>query len=163
MIKKKTVKWTFIAGALCALLFLTLTGCGSEASDRDFADEEYDASYLSETYAQQLLDDGAETIVGTLEVSGTEDDCTVTVHEKKIVPNEDYENGYYIADRNKETVCPLSSDLGVAAISGGETVIMETEEFIEHNSKNPDSLYTVYLIGGNAELILPLDPSGAVN
>ena len=159
--KKKTIRRTVLIGAVCAVFLPALWGCGSNASDSDYAGEEYDASYLTDEYASQLVADGAKTVTGTLEMSGSEENCTVTVHEKKIVRNDDYEKGYYIADRNKETVCSLSSDLGLAADVDGETIVLQTDDFIKYNSKNADSLYTVYLIGDTAELILPLNPDSS--
>lgn len=155
---KRQTGLLFIAGLL--FLLVSFTGCQTGIIDQELSeDDSYDASYLSGTYAEQLTRDGAETIVGSVEISGSENNYTVTVNEKKVVPNQDYENGYYIADRNITNTYPLGSDLGIVAVSGDAATVCTAEDFIKDHSGETDTLYTVYLIGDSVELILPLDPA----
>ncbi|MBQ9059734.1 MAG: hypothetical protein IJ128_01150 [Firmicutes bacterium] len=142
-------------------IMFILAGCSTKDSDQDF-DGEYDIDSLQTEYADQLVRDGAETVIGTVEITGTEDDYSVTVAEKKIVKNENYENGYYIADRNMSNTYPLGSDQGIVAMEDGVPAVCTTEDFIKNHSGDSESLYTVYLIGDVVELILPLDPQTMV-
>ena len=143
-------------------IILTLAGCSTKDSDQDF-DGTYDIEALQTDYVDQLLRDGATTVIGNVDISGTENDYTVTVHEKKIVANENYEDGYYIADRNMDSTYPLGSDQGIVVTENGTPTLCSTEDFIKNYSGDSESLYTVYLIGDVVELILPLDPKTAVD
>ena len=154
-------------GRLALLLTLVciafmLTACSTKDSDEDFGNE-YDTDYLMTEYADQLLRDGAETVVGSVEINGTEGDYTVFVAAKKIVKNENYEKGYYIADKNITDTYPLDSDLGILVNVDGKVQACTTEEFIENYSGDPDALYTVFLMNGVVELIQPLDLEAAAD
>ena len=142
-------------------IIFILAGCSTKDSDQDF-DGEYDIEALQTEYADQLIRDGAETVIGTVEITGSEADYSVTVNEKKVVPNDNYEDGYYIADRNMANTYPLGSDQGIAAMENGAPVVCTTEDFIKNHSGDSESLYTVYLIGDVVELILPLDPQSVI-
>lgn len=142
------------------LFILVLSSCSTKNSDSDYGDA-YDAEYLMTEYVDQLVRDGAETVVGTVEITGSENSYEVIVHEKKVIPSDSYEEGYYIADRNIENTYPLGSDQGILAYEGDEVAIFSTEDFIKKQASDPDALYTVYLIGGEVELIQPLDPEAA--
>lgn len=155
---KVSGKLILILSVTCVIL--ALTGCSNKDSDRDY-NGEMDAEYLMSEYPEQLLRDGADTVTGTVTITGTEGDYTVNVDEKKVVSNENYEDGYYIADKNMNSSYPLGSDHGILAKNGDETVACTTEEFIENSSDDSETLYTVYLIGDVVELIQPLDPKAA--
>ena len=152
---KRSGKLLFIISVFC--IILTLAGCSTKDSDRDFGGD-YDVDSLQTDYADQLVRDGAETVIGTVEIAGSENDYTVTVDEKKIVSNENYEDGFYIADRNITNDYPLGSDLGIVALQDGAPIVCTADEFMKNHSGDTESLYTVYLIGDVVELILPLDP-----
>ena len=156
---KRSGKVFLILSVFC--IILTLVGCTSKESDVDYG--EVDAEFLMTEYADQLIRDGAETVTGTVEITGSDEDYSVTVNEKKIVPNENYEDGYYIADKNMSNTYPLGTDQGILAKEGDEIVIVTTEDFIKNHSGDSETLYTVYLIGGVVELIQPLDPQAAAD
>lgn len=162
-IMKKKLTRLFLSGLLCAVLCTAFAGCGStENSDQDFGDEEYDVEQLMNDYAPQLLHDGAETLTGSVELTGSDGNYLLLVHQKEVVVNENYEGGYYIADRNMTTEHDYGSDAGIVIDKGGVPDICSTEDFIEYYSGKDDSLYTVYLIDDTVELILPLDPHTVV-
>ena len=141
---------------------LVLAGCTTKDSDEDYG-EAYDVDYMTTEYVDQLIRDGAETLVGTVEIAGEEDDYDVTVVEKKVVVNDNYEDGYYIADKNVSGVYPLGSDMGILCNEDGQLKAITADEFIQNHSGDAESLYTVYLIGDVVELIQPLDPKSLVN
>ena len=138
----------------------SLTGCSTTDSDADYG-EAYDADYMMTDYVDQLLRDGAQIVVGNVEITGSGDDYTVTVAEKKVVSNENYKDGYYIADKNITSTYPLGSDMGILVKDGDDIKVCTAEEFVQNYSGDSDALYNVYLIGDVVELIQPLDPEAA--
>lgn len=152
---RSSVKIVLLLSLLC--MGLVFTGCSTEDSNENYG-EAYDVDYMTTDYVDQLIRDGAETVVGSVEITGSEDDYTVNVTEKKVVPNENYEDGYYVADKNMTSTYPLGSDMGILAMDGNEVTACTAEEFIKDHSGDAESLYTVYLIGDVVELIQPLDP-----
>lgn len=148
----------FIISASC--IILTLAGCAISDTDEDYG-EAYDSDYLTTEYVDQLVRDGADTIVGTIEITGDPDTYVVNIAEKKVVKNDNYEDGYYIADKNITSTYPLGSDLGILVNDGGKLTACTTEDFLEKYSEDKETLYTVYLIGDVVELIQPLDPKQA--
>lgn len=142
---------------------LVLASCSSENSDQDFGNDggEYDVEFMATEYPEQLLRDGANTVIGTVEITGSGDDFSVTVDQKKVVANDNYEDGYYIADRNITQTYPLGSDLGILVEEENGLAVCTAEEFMEDKAGDTDSLYTIYLIGDVVELIQPLDPASA--
>lgn len=160
---KRFGKVFLISSVFCIILVL-FAGCSTKNSDsdHDFGDS-YDAEYLMNDYAEQLVRDGAETVVGTIEIAESGENYTVTVDEKKVVVNDNYEDGYYIADKNLTNSYPLGSDLGIVAIEDGSPVVCTADDFIKNHSGDTETLYTVYLIGDGVEQILPLDPQTVLN
>ena len=160
-------KWfgLIIGGVLCLSLAVAATGCGTvQDSDQDYGDgaEYFDVDYLTGEYADQLVEDGAETVVGSVEFVTSDDGYQVNVIQKKVVVNENYEDGYYIADRNMTTTYTYGSDLGIVVSENGEPTMCDADTFYEKYSGDQDALYTVYLLGDTVELILPLDPEDVV-
>ncbi len=139
---------------------LAMAACSSEEKGENYG-EAYDVDYMTTDYVDQLLRDGAQTLVGTIEISGADDNYTVAVAEKKVVPNENYDEGYYIADKNMTGTYPLGSDMGILVMEDGQLTACTADEFMEKHSGDTESLYTLYLIGEEVELIQPLDPKEA--
>lgn len=151
------------AGLVSVLMLTAFAGCGStEDSDQDFGDEEYTPVYLAGEYAEQLINDGAKTLEGTITITGEKDNYTVQVQEKEVVVNENYDGGYYIADRNLSNEYAFGGDVGLVVDKGGTQEVCTVEDFIADTEKDPDALYTVYIMGDAVELILPLDPRDVV-
>jgi hypothetical protein len=106
---------------------LAMTACSSDEKSENYG-EAYDVDYMSTDYVDQLLRDGAQTLVGTIEISGADDNYTVAVAEKKVVPNKNYDEGYYIADKNMTGTYPLGSDMGILVMEDGRIVGRGTHE-----------------------------------
>ncbi len=157
---KRSRKLFLIISVFC--IALALTSCQSKDSDEDFSESYDDVEYLMTDYVDQLVRDGAETVTGTLEITGTEENYSVTVDEKKVVINDNYDDGYYIADRNITNTYPLGNDTGFVVMEDGNPVICTAEEFMEKHAGDTNSLYTVYLMGDTAEHIIPLDPQSLI-
>ena len=75
---RRKSKYVVLSLVLCLSMMLFLCGCGEEKSGSTIEEPEITGKYLQEDYSQQLLNDGAETVVGyvTLDKLG-EGDCSV--------------------------------------------------------------------------------------
>ena len=96
---KRAFKSMFLSLLLCAALVMTFTGCDDDTSGGTIDEPEITGEYLAGEYAQQLTTDGAEVIVGSVDMEGSDGAYTVHIAEKEVVVNDGYEEGYYIADR----------------------------------------------------------------
>ena len=163
MMKKKGMR-ILLAGLVSAFMITAFAGCGgNDDSDLDYGDQEFTVDFLTGDYAQQLTTDGAETVVGNVTITGEEGNYTVQVKQKEVVVNENYDGGYYIADRNMTSEYAFGSDVGLVIMKDGEPTLCDVPEFIESVQDDDTSLYTVYVMGDTVELILPLDPETMVS
>ena len=98
---RRKSKYVVLSLVLCLSMMLFLCGCGEEKSGSTIEEPEITGKYLQEDYSQQLLNDGAETVVGyvTLDKLG-EGDYSVHISERQVVASSEYKDGYYIADNN---------------------------------------------------------------
>lgn len=154
----KRINYEFILLLALTLLFtLMLSGCGDKTGNT-IDEPKITSNYLEDEYAQQLVTDGAETILGHLAIVKGDDSYSAHISEREIVPNSDYDDGYYIADTNLTKDAVLSSNVRIVCFENNEPVIVTADEFIEKLSDDSNSLYTVYLMGNTVELILATDP-----
>ena len=94
-----------------------------------------------------------------MEKSG-EDSYSVHISEREVVANANYKEGYYVADNNITHDVSFGFDGRIACIENGELIVKSPDEFIEEQDKDSgdEKLYTVYLMGESAELILETEP-----
>ena len=156
---KKSKRCAILVLTALMLLLLLLAGCGSEKSGNTISEPEITGKYLKEEYSQQLLTDGAETMIGTVDIEKKDDNYKVTVTEKEVVPNSSYNEGYYIADTNLVTDLTLGLDARIASLEDGKLVVESADEFIKSKAEHKDQLFTVYMMGTSAELIIGTDPA----
>lgn len=149
----------------CAFTLLTLVGCGQKTVGNTIPEPEITADYLAEEYSQQLMTDGAETIQGNVSIEKDENSYKVHITEKEVVPSESADNGYYIADTNVTKDVSLGFDARIVVEDDGEFTLSDADHFIEvyeEDSENAEAgeaeLFTVYLMGDSAELIMPVEP-----
>ena len=146
---------------MCVLFMFVLAGCGEDQSGQTINGPEITGEYLAGEYSQQLITDGAETVLGavTMEKSG-EDSYSVHISEREVVANANYKEGYYVADNNITHDVSFGFDGRIACIENGELIVKSPDEFIEEQDKDSgdEKLYTVYLMGESAELILETEP-----
>lgn len=146
----------------CLTVFLMFAGCGDDGTTGGTIEEpEITVEYLSDSYADQLMRDGATHYFGSLTVTRAEDNSyTAEIEQKKLVENADHENGYYIADRNIATKLPCNPEARITYISkpGNAPEIITIEELMESPASSIESadekVYDIYEIGGMVELIL---------
>lgn len=164
---------------LFMVLILTILfyGCGQRSSDNDIIEEpEITLEYLSGEYAEQILRDGGEDTLGTIEITakgndnsaGSADTLSLTIHNMVIVESSITDEGYYVADKNLSSTVPLSSDAYVTYIKsrkkGPEVVALkdflrlvqkDAEKQKDHGLEpGNEKLYQVYIIGDTAVMIL---------
>ena len=144
---------------LCIISVFIFAGCGEEKSGNTISEPEITGKYLKEEYSQQLLTAGAETMRGTVDIETKDDNYKVTVTEKEVVPNSSYNEGYYIADTNLVTDLTLGLDARIASLEDGKLVVESADEFIKSKAEHKDQLFTVYMMGTSAELIIGTDPA----
>ncbi|MGN0703543.1 MAG: hypothetical protein ACI4LD_03185 [Lentihominibacter sp.] len=147
--------------ALSVVLIMMLSGCGDK-SGNTIDEPEITSNYLEDEYAEQLVTDGAETMIGYVDISKNDDTYEVHISEQEVVPNSDYEEGYYIADTNLTKDAVLGNYARIVCFNNDEAEVVSAEEFIDQQSASDSSLYTVYLMGDSAELILATDPEEVI-
>ena len=159
---KRSKSLKFLIMTVLVLSLTVLAGCDSDKSGNTIDEPDITVDYLHGEYSDQLMTDGASTMLGSVDVEQNGDTHTVTVTEKEVVPNSGYEEGYYIADTNVSKEAEIGLYARMTCIVDGEETIVDAEGFVENEDAgkiDPDALYTVYLMGDSAELILATDPA----
>ena len=166
--KIRTVLVTFLIFILTSSLLLS---CSSNQSGSTIDEPEITISYLKGEYSEQLLRDGAEHVFGTIDIKMSDDGSSVdeiVIHAKEYVEDANYENGYYIADKNKAYITHMPDEARTTYKVDGETEpkILPPSEFIAavnkdyalHESDISDfresKLYDFYLIEDQILLVL---------
>ncbi len=160
-----------LALSLILAFCLFLAGCEEEPDSHDILEEpEITVEYLSGEYAQQLLRDGGESTLGTIEIQSKSDGSyLLTVNSMVIVESSISDDGYYIADKNVSNTVPLSSEALATYIESSDDApkVVDLEKFVslvqedgkkaasgKGSTDQPEKLYDVYTIGGSALLLL---------
>jgi len=159
---KKTRILSLLLFILCLSSILALTSCGQDKSGNTIDEPELTAEYLSDEYSQQLLTDGAETTLGTVTITEVGGVYSVVVSEKEVVPNSDYEDGYYIADTNVVKEGTLGFDARIVCEHEGENIMSDADAFMKEHPDGSEELYTIYMMGNSAELIMITDPEEVI-
>ena len=81
MRKKTWSKILFLA--VSVILMMALTACGEEKSGNTIDEPEITAEYLHGEYSEQLLTDGASTMIGDVDITKDGDSYTATITERK--------------------------------------------------------------------------------
>lgn len=156
---RKNIKSFIVCMVLCSVSVLMFSGCGEQKSGQTIDEPEITAEYLAGEYAEQLLTDGAEKILGTVTIQDKgENSYNVLVSERQIIPNSDYDEGFYIADNNITKEVALGYEARIACLHDGKLSVETPEEFMKMQSSDHEQLYNVYIMGDSAELIIAADP-----
>ncbi|MCL1810276.1 MAG: hypothetical protein FWG42_11015 [Clostridiales bacterium] len=139
-----------------------LTGCSGGENSMDEPDP-MTVAHLSEKYAAQLVRDGADTLFGTIGITEGEDGTVwVDIFEMEYVEDQNQPSGYYIADKNLESMYQLSPDARATFLAGGSSIaqVMDAGEFAAAAMQGADelsgklSLYYIYIIDDQVELLI---------
>lgn len=154
------IKYIVLCVVLCLSMMLLLPGCGEKKSGSTISEPEITGKYLKEDYSQQLLTDGAETVLGYVTLEKLEEGgYSVHIAERQVVESSEYEDGYYIADNNVTKDVSLGEEGRIACQNGDDLDVVSADDFIQKYNDGEKQLYTVYLMGDSAELILATDPA----
>ena len=163
---KKKKGLVFLILAVLAFSMYCLTGCGEEKSGNTISEPDITVDYLHGEYSDQLMTDGAVTMLGSIDVTQNGDSYSITITEKEVVPNSGYEDGYYIADTNITKEAEIGLYARMTSMVDGEEAVVDAAELMESNEAADDDdsqqLYTIYLMGDSAELILATDPASVI-
>lgn len=161
--KKRNSYVLCIVAILTVFSMLVFSGCGEEKSGNTISEPEITVEYLTEEYASQLETDGAETITGFVTLEKNDDSYIAHIEEQEVVPNSDYKEGYYIADTNMAVDASLGDDVRITCLLDDELSVVTADEFIQQEQDDSQQLYTIYLMGDSAELILSVDPKSLIS
>lgn len=160
---KRLGKLRFLTLLLSMALMLILASCNSDQSGNTIDEPEITADYLTEDYSQQLLTDGAETMTGAVSLEGADGSYTVHIIEKEVVASDSYDEGYYIADTNVVKDVALGPEARIVCAEGDELMVSDADGFMEHHANDSDELFTIYLMGDSAELIVIAEPKALLS
>lgn len=151
--------------ALCT--FTLLFGCGATGNEET---PEITPDYLSDTYSQQLINDGAEKLLGSMELSRSDaGDIQVVLHPKEIVSDDTQEKGYRIDSFALSRTLTLPEQAYITYLPDGETTdprlltpdqFFQTleEDYMAHGNNFAEygdhRLYDVYALDDQILLIM---------
>ncbi len=132
------------AALACSCTFLNKSG-------QTINEPDITVDYLQGEYRDQLIRDGAVEIMGSAEVIASDDGMRhVIIHEKEFVEDDNYPNGFYIADKNKSTEAFLPDEARITFLDGGasEPDILGPDDFItayeqENTEYGENSMYSI--------------------
>lgn len=166
MQRNQTITFFCILLTILFVLSSSLTGC-TKQTNKDAP--EITVDYLYSDYKDQLTADGAEHVLGSIELSKNEaDEIKMILHPKDLIANEKEENGFHIVNYaiNREFVLP--SHAYCTFLSGKENKdpkMLSSEDFftaMEEDYKEygdfteygDSKLYDVYILDNEALLLL---------
>lgn len=166
---RKQFNTRYMAKLLIIVLVLTAACLSIGCNGNSHVDEpEITVEYLQGEYAQQLVRDGAEVVFGTFDqpivvcsTPATDSDesenagyTQFTINAKEYVEDENVENGYYIADRNKAYIVCANAETRIAFdfANTGTFDIVSIDQLIEQDTNN--KFFDFYLIDDQVLLIL---------
>jgi len=166
---KSTVKVTLFL-MLALIMVVSMAGCNNPKQiGNTYEEPEITIEYLSTEYVDQLIRDGGAHFFGSLEITEDENgNPFVTIAEKELVMDKTHPKGYYIADKNLESVYPLSFEARTTHLTGKTSIanIMTSENFVKAvasdkkmtmqttSDESTLKFYDIYVIGDQVELIL---------
>jgi len=128
----KKIKLIFAIACIVVSALVFMTGCTGEYGTLD--EPEITVVYLVGEYSEQLIRDGAEVLLGTIDLRRAgEEEIIVMIREKEIVLDPDHPAGFYIADRNLESELYLSQGVRATFLMRDTGILhaMEHDEFID--------------------------------
>ena len=149
--KKRLLKTASLLMVIVAF-GIGLSGCGNEMDEPDIT-----ADYLQGEFAEMLEGDGAEIIVGSVDILQDDDTYKARITEKQVVAS-DNKQGYYLAETNNLFERIIGSDCRIVYMNGDEPVVGSAEEFLKKYNGETDTIYRAYCFGESCELILPVNP-----
>ncbi len=147
-------KMTKLAVSLLTLIIFSIAfaGCGDEMDEPEITIE-----YLHGEFAEMLEEDGAEIILGSVDILEEDGVYKARITEKQVVPS-DNKKGYYLAETNNLYERTIGPDCRIVYMNGDTPVIGSPEEFNKKYNGEKNSIYMTYCFSESCELILPVNP-----
>lgn len=150
---------------LVLILIFSFSSCGNKSGNTIDEPDEITAEYLYGEYAEQLIRDGAEVTLGTVDVDTDGNGLySLTTENMVIVESDLSDAGYYVADANIETTAWLDPEARIAYISekGTEPEILSVDEFmaiVDAEDFDPieegnEKIFDVYTMGDTVMMVL---------
>lgn len=144
-----------ITALLLVCLLGLLTACGTPMGEEAIDNSDITYDYLVEEYSEMLLTDGAEHLIGSIEVSTAEDGSPQIVLHPKEASSSANEDGTYTVSSYainrvlylSDSVYAVTSD-SQAVLSGGEFLLSVPDDF------DDSTMYDVYTMEDQILLIL---------
>lgn len=152
------MKKHYYIGRICVLTLilvavLAAVGCGAMGEEET---PEITVSYLEGDYAQQLMNDGAEKLLGSMELNkGESGDIEMILHPKELVADDTQPGGYRIdsyALNRTFTVSEQAYATFIASDSDGQVQILTPDKLCTAISEEYESLNTSFVEYGDRQL-----------
>ncbi len=162
------MKRNFFAGSAVlplVLFLLFLTSCGAQSYDEDMKEEDITLPYLTEEFSKQLLTDGAEHLVGSIEPVASEDGSSqILLHPKEVASSPDADGTYpavsYVRTDSLSVPDQMYGSFGdPPSVLSASEFLAAVEADLKDSGQSFDEygdylLYDVYALDGQALLIL---------
>lgn len=155
-----------ITTLLLLIFILGITGsCGAPEGDETLNESDLTLEYLEEDYTSQLLTDGAEHLVGSIELDVAEDGSPqIILHPKEVSSSANSDGTYNVSSYAINRILSVSDSL-YATVSGSSEILSSGEfltavqEDYDANGTSFDDygdyiLYDVYALEDQVLLIL---------
>ncbi|MBQ6686409.1 MAG: hypothetical protein IJM99_09910 [Firmicutes bacterium] len=143
------------AALLLVCLLVLLTACGTPMGDETIDNSDITYDYLVEEYSEMLLTDGAEHLIGSVELSTAEDGSPqIILHPKEAASKANDDGTYTVSSYAINRVLYLSDSVYAVApdsqtvLSGGEFLLSVPDDF------DDSTMYDVYAMEDQILLIL---------
>ena len=144
-----------IAAFLLVCLLGLLTACGTPMGEESYDNSDITVDYLQNEYSEMLLTDGAEHLIGSVELSTAEDGTPqIILHPKEAASKANDDGTYTVSSYAINRVLYLSDS--VYAVTADSQDILESGEFLLTVSEEFDDsvMYDVYAMEDQILLIL---------
>ncbi|MCQ2545295.1 MAG: hypothetical protein MJ144_02555 [Clostridia bacterium] len=153
--KRRLIK---ITALLLALMTISIgfAGCGNDLAEPDIT-----VDYLQGEFAEMLEKDGADIIIGSVDILEENDTYKARITEKQVVSN-DSKKGYYLAETNNLYERVIGSDCRIVYFNGDTPIVGNVKEFLKRHNGETDTIYKTYCFSESCELILPVNPEDLI-
>ncbi len=144
-----------VAVLLLICLLGLLTACGSPMGDESIDNNDITYDYLVEEYSEMLLTDGAEHLIGSVELSTAEDGSPqIILHPKEASSKANDDGTYTVSSYAINRVLYLSDS--VYAVAADSQAVLGSGDFLLSVPKSFDdsTIYDVYTMEDQILLIL---------
>lgn len=153
--KRRLIKITALMLVLITIS-IGFAGCGNDLTEPDIT-----VDYLQGEFAEMLEKDGAEIVIGSVDILEEDGANTARITEKQVVAS-DSKKGYYLAETNNIYERVIGSDCRIVYFNGDTPIVGNAEDYIKYHNGETDTIYKTYCFSESCELILPVNPEDLI-